>query len=138
LEKSFDIAIQVSDRMGHRKLSDLIEETKLQRFPSVDDEEFFNYNNSYGSRERSDSFDEASVTSDREDQRHVRGISPEIHTPKARKTSRDDSSQSTHEESPPKALKRKFEDDAAVPTKKRNPFAKVRVHLLPILLIFIH
>ena len=127
LEKSFDLAIQASDRMGHRKLSDLVEDIKLQRFPSVDEEDIFDDNDSYGSRHRSDSYDEASVTSNVEDQREVRGISPEIHTPRAGRTSRDDMSQSTQEESPPKAsLKRKFENDVVdVSTKRRNPFAKV-------------
>ena len=128
LEKSFDIAIQVSDRMGHRKLSDLIEEIKLNRFPAENEEDLFDDNNSFGSRERSDSYDEASVTSERGGQQQVRGISPEIHTPNARRTSRDDMSESTHEESPPKAsLKRKFDNNVAVASKKRNPFAKVSI-----------
>lgn len=129
LEKSFDIAIDSSDRMGHRKLSDKIEEMKLQRFPAVDEDDFFDDNNSLGSREKSGSNDEASVTSERVGHRAVRGISPEIHTPNARRSSRDDdASESTREESPPKAsLKRKFEDNAAASTtaKRRNPFAKV-------------
>ena len=126
LEKSFDIAIQASDRMGHRKLSDLVEDIKLQRFPSVDEDDLFDDNNSYGSRDRSDSYDEASVTSNIEDQREVRGISPETHTPRAGRTSHDDMSESTQEESPPKAsLKRKFDNDVDVSTKRRNPFAKV-------------
>jgi len=126
LEKSFDIAIQISDRMGHRKLSDLIDEVKIQRFPPVD-EDFFDDNNSLGSRERSDNYDEA-MTLERQE-RGIRGISPEIGTPKAR-TPRDDASESTHDESPPNAsLKRKFEDNAAVSTKRRNPFAKVGIQL---------
>ena len=126
LEKSFDIAIDSSDRMGHRKLSDKIEEIKLQRFPSVDDEEFFD-DNSLGSRERSDSYDEASVTSEPDERRAARGISPESHTPKARRSAHDDdASESTREESPPKAsLKRKFEDNVVTSSKRRNPFAKV-------------
>lgn len=112
--------------MGHRKLSDLVEDIKLQRFPSVDEEDLFDDNNSYGSRDRSDSYDEASVTSNVEDQREVRGISPETQTPRSGRTSRDDMSESTQEESPPKAsLKRKFDNDVDVSTKRRNPFAKV-------------
>ena len=130
LEKSYDIAIQVSDRMGHRKLSDFIEDSKLQRFPSVEDDDLFDDSNSIGSRQKSKSFDEASITSDREDQRDVRGISPEIHTPKGRH-SREVQSELTDEESPPRSrasLKRQLEDDRVVPqTKRPNPFTKVSV-----------
>jgi chromosome transmission fidelity protein 4 len=127
LEKSYDIAIQVSDRMGHRKLSDFIEDSKLQRFPAVEDD-LFDHSNSIGSRQKS--FDEASITSDREDQRDVRGISPEIHTPKGRH-SREVQSELTDEESPPRSrvsLKRQLEDDRVLPqTKRPNPFTKVSV-----------
>lgn len=128
LERSFDIAIQASDKLGHRKLSDLIEDIKMERFPPVDDDNLFDGDNSINSRERSDSYDEASVTSDPREQREVkvRGISPEIRTPMARRESHDDSSEATREESPPKAsLKRKFEDNVSTSTKRRNPFAKV-------------
>lgn len=126
LEKSFDIAIQASDKLGHRKLSDLIEDIKLERYPPVDDDDLFDGDNSIDSRERTDSYDEASVTSDRVEQVKVRGISPEIRTPMGRREAHDDSSEVTREESPRKAsLKRKFEENVSTSTKRRNPFAKV-------------
>lgn len=128
LEKSYDIAIQVSDRMGHRKLSDFIEVAKLQRFPAMEDDDLFEDSSSVVSRQKSDSFDEASITSNLEDQREVRGISPEIHTPKGRHH-REVRSELTDEESPPRpraSLKRQLEDDRVVSQAKRlNPFAKV-------------
>lgn len=135
LEKSFDIAIQASDKLGHRKLSDLIEDIKLERYPPVEEDDLFDGDNSIDSRERSDSYDEASVTSDRVEHRDVkvRGISPEIRTPMGRREAHDDSSEATREESPLKAsLKRKFEDNVSTSTKRRNPFAKVS-YLQPLL-----
>lgn len=132
LEKSYDIAVQVSDRVGHRKLSDRIEELKLQKYPIFDEEEedFFDDNASVEYRERNDSFEEEPVVATRQQRMEMmQHISPDsMQTPKVRRSETDVREESTDEESPPReSLKRKLENDTVVQVKKRNPFAKVRM-----------
>eukprot|EP01082_Thalassiosira_pseudonana_P008326 g7365.t1 g7365 contig24:441116-445003(+) len=129
LEKSYDIAVQVSDRVGHRKLSDRIEELKLQKYPIFDEEEedFFDDNASVEYRERNDSFEEEPVVATRQQRMEMmQHISPDsMQTPKVRRSETDVREESTDEESPPReSLKRKLENDTVVQVKKRNPFAK--------------
>lgn len=144
-EKAYDTAIQMSDRVGQRKLADRIEEAKLQRYPPLDEEEGFDDDarslNSERSDERSSrSFDDEPVIATRQQRMEMlsQEISPEggIQTPRQKNRRSHDNAEesvggdySTDEESPPReSLKRKFEQDgSAAPTtsKKRiNPFAK--------------
>jgi len=135
LEQSYDIAIQAADRVGHRKLSDRIEEAKLQKFQPLDEDMFFDDNASAESfpRGRSESFDgnSESMMSQRE-LKTSQSISPEDpRTPPRgfRVMERMDGEQSTDEETPPRpSNKRKAEDVAPIKSKKRiNPFAKKRL-----------
>jgi len=127
-----DLAIQVADRLGHRKLSDRIEEMKLQKYPPIDDYdegEPFDDSTSFDSgrrNARSGSFDEETDMVTRQQQLgYSQKISPDgggLFTPRQQTRS-----YSTDEESPPNdSLKRKIElDNAPVVSKKRiNPFAK--------------
>eukprot|EP00579_Thalassiosira_antarctica_P009756 CAMPEP_0201922180 /NCGR_PEP_ID=MMETSP0903-20130614/10281_1 /ASSEMBLY_ACC=CAM_ASM_000552 /TAXON_ID=420261 /ORGANISM="Thalassiosira antarctica, Strain CCMP982" /LENGTH=1247 /DNA_ID=CAMNT_0048459265 /DNA_START=142 /DNA_END=3888 /DNA_ORIENTATION=+ len=145
-EQTYDIAIQMADRVGHRKLSDRIEEVKLQKFPPLEEEEEpFNDSASFESgmrSERSNSFDEYEpVVTTRQQRMEMmnRGISPEgegAHSPQRRRSHDDDAEESergynsTDAESPPReSLKRKFEQDhhatpAASNKKRINPFAR--------------
>ncbi len=135
LEQSYDIAIQAADRVGHRKLSDRIEEAKLQKFQPLDEDMFFDDNASGESfpRGRSDSFDENSeFMTNRRESKTPQSISPEDpRTPPrgVRLVDRMEREQTTDEETPPRTSnKRKAEDVAPVKSKKRiNPFAKKRL-----------
>ena len=131
-EKAMDLSIQVADRLGHRKLSDRIEEIKLHKYPPIDDYdegEPFDESTSFdaGRRNvRSDSFDEETDIVTRPRQvGYSQKISPDgggLFTPRQQTRS-----YSTDEESPPNnSLKRKIElDNAPIVSKKRiNPFAK--------------
>ena len=142
-EKAMDLAIQMADRVGHRKLSDRIEEVKLQKYPPIDDYsegEPFDDNASFdfGKRsERSASFDNAEpvIATRQERADHSKRISPEggkVSTPsRGRSTSQDNGEEQyfTDDESPPReSLKRQFEQDDAPTTMKRiNPFAKKKM-----------
>jgi hypothetical protein len=140
-----DLAIQIADRLGHRKLSDRIEEMKLQKYPPIDeyDEgEPFDDAASFDSRRRngrSGSFDgeeEEPVIATRQQRlEHSQKISPDgqgLCTPRQQTRSPNnhagevEGEYSTDEESPPhESLKRKIElDDAPVSKKRMNPFAK--------------
>ena len=135
----------MADRVGHRKLSDRIEEVKLQKFPPLEEEEEpFNDSASFESgmrSERSNSFDENEhVVTTRQQRMEMmnRGISPEaegVYSPQRRRAHDDDAEESqggynsTDAESPPReSLKRNFEQHHATPAssnKKRiNPFAR--------------
>lgn len=143
-EKAMDLAIQMADRVGHRKLSDRIEEVKLQKYPPIDeynDEEPFNDSASFDSRrrsERSASFDEAEpeIATRQKRLEYSKRISPDggrVYTPsQGRSTSQNTSDEEqyfTDEESPPReSLKRKLEqDDAPFAMKRINPFAKKKL-----------
>ncbi|KAL3764899.1 hypothetical protein ACHAW5_003548 [Stephanodiscus triporus] len=144
-EKTMDLAIQIADRLGHRKLSDRIEEMKLQKYPPIDeyDEgEPFDDAASFDSgrrKGRSGSFDgeeeEPVIVTRQQRLEHSQKISPDgggLCTPRQLTRSPNNHAggvkgeYSTDEESPPhKSLKRKIElDDARVSKKRMNPFAK--------------
>lgn len=141
-----DLAIQIADRLGHRKLSDRIEEMKLQKYPPIDEHgEHFDDAASFDSGRRSGrsgSFDgeeeEPVIVTRQQRFEYSQKISPDgggLHTP--RHQTRTSNSQegvleggySTAEESPPhELLKRKIElDDAPVSKKRMNPFAKKKM-----------
>jgi hypothetical protein len=138
-----DLAIQMADRVGHRKLSDRIEEVKLQKYPPIDEYngEQFDDSASFDSgrrSERSASFDEAEPEIATRQQRleYSKRISPDggrVYTPsQGRSAARNNSGEEqyfTDEESPPReTLKRKFEqDDAPKAMKRINPFAKKKL-----------
>ena len=133
LEQSYDIAIQAADRVGHRKLSDRIEEAKLQKFPPS--EEMFDDNASMESDfyETRCVDEEPEIMTRQQRLEMSQRISPEdVHTPQARR-SRDnvevERGQTTDEESPPReSMKRTFDEAATVSSNKRaNPFAKKRM-----------
>eukprot|EP00584_Thalassiosira_punctigera_P002193 CAMPEP_0172533418 /NCGR_PEP_ID=MMETSP1067-20121228/6134_1 /TAXON_ID=265564 ORGANISM="Thalassiosira punctigera, Strain Tpunct2005C2" /NCGR_SAMPLE_ID=MMETSP1067 /ASSEMBLY_ACC=CAM_ASM_000444 /LENGTH=1269 /DNA_ID=CAMNT_0013318063 /DNA_START=140 /DNA_END=3949 /DNA_ORIENTATION=+ len=155
-EKSYDIAIQMADRIGHRKLSDRIDELRLRKFPPIDEEEeeeafdddAASFDSGVRRGGRSDSFDEDEpviATRQQRMERMARGISPE--RGRGVSTSRqghvhehDDLPEggysTTEEESPPReSLKRKLEEDnnlagrsSQSSSKKRiNPFAKKKM-----------
>ncbi|KAL7551959.1 LOW QUALITY PROTEIN: hypothetical protein ACHAWF_015169, partial [Thalassiosira exigua] len=151
-EKSFNTAIQIADRVGHRKLSDRIEEAMLQKFPPIEEEDEggeFDDNASYASGARSEasggSYDEEPVVTTRQQRMELlsQQISPEggregVSTPRQQERPRKDAgaereAYSTDEESPPReSLKRKFErdvDDGPPASSRRriNPFAKKRL-----------
>ena len=142
-EKAMDLAIQMADRVGHRKLSDRIEEVKLQKYPPIDEYngEQFDDSASFDSgrrSERSASFDEAEPEIATRQQRleYSKRISPDggrVYTPsQGRSAARNNSGEEqyfTDEESPPREiLKRKFEqDDAPKAMKRINPFAKKKL-----------
>lgn len=150
-EKSYDIAIKMADRIGHRKLSDRIDELKLRKFPPLDEEEeeeafddAASYESDMHRGRRSEGFDDREpvvTTRQQQMERMMRGISPDNHTPRQRR-SRDhdaddlqegDGYPTTDDESPPREmLKRKFEegDRAETPSTNRkriNPFAKKKL-----------
>jgi hypothetical protein len=143
-----DLAIQIADRLGHRKLSDRIEELKLQKYPPIDEYvegEPFDDAASFDSGKRSGrsgSFDaeeeEPVIVTRQQRLEHSRKISPDgggLRTPRQqRRTSNNHDRErnggySTDEESPPhESLKRKIElDDAPVSKKPMNPFAKKKM-----------
>lgn len=146
-EKSFDIAINMADRAGHRKLSDRIEEVKNQRYPPIyEDSEGESLDGSDGYR--SEDVDEQEPTVATQQDRIApliqREISPDggggLSTPRQPRHTCDGAENSgggaddfTDEESPPReALKRKFEEDhqravAADSRKRVNPFAKKKM-----------
>ncbi len=144
-EKAMDLAIQMADRVGHRKLSDRIEEVKLQKYPPIDeyfDEQPFDDSASFDSGRRSGrsaSFDEAEPAINTRQQRYEysKRISPDggrVYTPsQGRSTSlnkSDNEQYFTEEESPPReSLKRKLAQDDDVPNvmKRINPFAKKKL-----------
>ncbi|KAL7536855.1 hypothetical protein ACHAXR_009745 [Thalassiosira sp. AJA248-18] len=153
-EKSYDVAIQMADRVGHRKLSDRIEEVKFQRFPPLDEEEEDGFDDdaaSFDSGMRSErssgSFEEEPVVATRQQRLEMlsQRISPEgggVRTPCQQRHSTHDDGEAedrgyatTDEESPPReSLKRKFEQDdgdaaldPVVSKKPINPFAKKKL-----------
>lgn len=140
-EKAMDLAIQMADRVGHRKLSDRIEEVKLQKYPPIDecfDDQPFDDSASFDSGRRAESFDEAEPAINTRQQRHEysKRISPDggrVYTPSQRRSTSlnesDNEQYFTDEESPPcESLKRKLEQDDAPSVMKRiNPFAKKKL-----------
>ena len=145
-EKSFDVAIHMADRMGHRKLSDRVEQVKCQRFPPMDEEDegFDDDAASYDSGARSEgsnvSFEEEPVIATRQQRMEMisQRVSPGDGAYTPRQQGRrddievDDGGYSTGEESPPReSLKRKFEadsiDTAPVTKKRMNPFVKKKL-----------
>lgn len=143
-EKAMDLAIQMADRVGHRKLSDRIEEVKLQKYPPIDesfDEQPFDDSASFDSgrrSERSATFGEAEPAINTRQQRyeHSKRISPDggrVYTPSQGRSASlnksDEEQYFTDEESPPReSLKRKLEqDDAPSVIKRINPFAKKKM-----------
>lgn len=138
-EKSFEVAIQMADRVGHRKLSDRIEEVKLQRYPPIEEsDEPFDDSASFDERSSGSFADDEPVIATRQQRLEMsQRISPEggVSTPRQQRQSHDTAEDeiggeySTDAESPPReSLKRKFEqDDAPVSKKRINPFAKKKL-----------
>ena len=141
-EKLLDIAITYADRQGQRKLSDRIEEYKLQKYPTIDDEGPFDDSTSVDSgarSERSASFDEEEkepVVATRRERLEIerQRISPEgVYSPRHRsghvEAEESEGKYSTDEESPPRreTLKRKFEESPLSKKRSINPFAKKKL-----------
>ena len=146
-EKSFDIAINMADRAGHRKLSDRIEEVKNQRYPPIyedSEDESLDGSDGYRSEDVDEQEPTAATQQDRMAPSMRREISPDagggLSTPRQPRRTCDGAENAgggaddfTDEESPPReALKRKFEEDhqravAADSRKRVNPFAKKKM-----------
>ena len=142
-EKVLDVAITWADRQGQRKLSDRIEEYKLQKYPSIEDDAEFDDSASFDSSvhsERSTNFAEEEqdeqpvITTRKERMQQMQRISPDaVHTPRQRSGNADaevEGEYTTDEESPPREeLKRKFDASPEQPIKKarNNPFAKKKL-----------
>lgn len=144
-----EVAMQMADRVGHRKLSDLIDELRLKTYPPIDDslsehEDDASFDSGRRS-ERSGSFSEDDnetnqVIATRQQRLEMsQRISPEggTSTPQQVRSRNDDVAEDsegdypTDESSPPprESLKRKFkfeQNDSAAPVAKKriNPFAK--------------
>eukprot|EP00571_Detonula_confervacea_P002422 CAMPEP_0172315686 /NCGR_PEP_ID=MMETSP1058-20130122/25981_1 /TAXON_ID=83371 /ORGANISM="Detonula confervacea, Strain CCMP 353" /LENGTH=1247 /DNA_ID=CAMNT_0013029825 /DNA_START=112 /DNA_END=3855 /DNA_ORIENTATION=+ len=144
-EKAMDLAIQMAERVGHRKLCDRIEDLKQTRYPPMEEEEevfddaasFDSGMRSVRSERSNGSFyeEEKPVIATRQQRLEMsQRISPEVsgalHTPRQQtRRSRDneelEGEYSTDEESPPReSLKRKFENDVPASKRRINPFAK--------------
>jgi hypothetical protein len=149
-EKAMDLAIQIADRLGHRKLSDRIEEIKIQKYPPIDEydeSEPFDDDASFDSGRRggrSGSFDgreeeeEPVIVTRQQRLENSQKISPDgggLCTPRQQMRSSNNRAEdleggySTDEESPPReSLKRKIDlDDAPASKKCINPFAKKKM-----------
>lgn len=147
-EKAMDLAIQMADRVGHRKLCDRIEDLKLQRYPpmeedmSDDEDDAASYDSGMHSERSSgniSNYEEKPVITTRQQRLDMsQRISPEgggaLHTPRQQTRRALDAEElegeySTDAESPPReSLKRKFEqNDVPVSKKRINPFAKKKM-----------
>lgn len=126
LEKSFEIAITVSDRLNHRNLSDRIVDKKEARFPADDPMEDFAQNDYEAPLEEFTSHD--APTGEEEVMSPARRISPDGNFSRHPKRSLEDvSGDEGHEQwSRPE---KKFRGEKAKKSlvKPSNPFAKKRM-----------
>lgn len=127
LEKSFDIAITVADRLNHRNLSDRIEEKKDIRFAvddPMEDDAQDKYDAPFGNYAEEDD-----LAGQEEDAHTGRRISPDGTSSRKPKRSMDDASDDDEESQEWSRPAKKFRGEKAKKSlvKQTNPFAKKRL-----------
>lgn len=128
LEKSFDIAITVADRLNHRNLSDRIEEKKDIRF-AVDDPMEEDVQEDYEAPFGKFASEDDDLAGEEEGTPTKRRISPDGHSSRNSKRSMDEASDEDEESEQWSRPEKKPRGEKAKKSliKPTNPFAKKRL-----------